>query len=108
MTRSTNQQPRPMAMVGAGPMSSAIWKLGDERSGWQYRFSLFRQTACTGNVSQLFSPSDLIHLVKLAHVLAAVLADDGCLPERQRGQLLRLAGDIDDMLRRFRGVQDRE
>jgi hypothetical protein len=54
---------------------------------------------------QLFSPADLVHLVKLAQVLAAVLADDGCLPEPQRGQLLRLAGDIDDMLRRFSNVE---
>jgi hypothetical protein len=29
--------PKPMMMVGAGPLTSAIWKTGDEHTGWRYR-----------------------------------------------------------------------
>jgi hypothetical protein len=85
-------------MVGAGPLTSAIWKSGDERSGWRYHFNVFRQLATNGHVSQLFHPADLMHFVKLTRVLAAVIADDGCLTVTERTSLLRLVADLDDVL----------
>lgn len=87
---------KPLGMVGAGPLTSMIWKTGDPDAGWRYRFNLFRTTARGGRVSQLFTPADVIHFVKLAHVLAEVLADDGCLSPIERGVLKRLAVDLDD------------
>ncbi len=86
---------KPLSMVGAGPLTSMIWKTGDPDAGWRYRFNLFRTTARGGRVSQLFTPADVIHFVKLAHVLAEVLADDGCLSPIERGVLKRLAVDLD-------------
>lgn len=95
--RSRPRKPKPMAMVGSGPLTSAIWKSGDEQGGWRYRFNLFRQLAGNGHVSQLFQPADLTHLVKLTQVLAAVLADDGCLSARQRQSLRELATQLDEI-----------
>lgn len=93
---TTPIHPKPMGMVGAGPLTSMIWKSGDEDAGWRYRFNLFRTTARGGRVSQLFTPADVIHFVKLAHVLAEVLADDGCLSPIERGVLKRLAAELDE------------
>lgn len=100
--RRRPRKPKPMAMVGAGPLTSAIWKSGDVQGGWRYRFNLFRQLARTGHVSQLFHPADLTHLVKLTQVLAAVLADDGCLAAEQRRFLRQLAAQLDDITRRWK------
>lgn len=99
MTKSQPPMPlslKPMGMVGAGPLTSMIWKTGDPDAGWRYRFNLFRTTSRSGRISQLFTPADVIHFVKLAHVLAAVLADDGCLSPVERGVLKRLAADLDE------------
>ncbi len=40
--------PKPMMLVGAGPLTSAIWKLGNEESGWRYRFNVVRQSVSNG------------------------------------------------------------
>jgi hypothetical protein len=88
--------PKPMAIVGAGPLTSMIWKDGDRHSGWRYRFNAFR-SAAGGRVSQLFRPADVIHFVKLAQVLAAVISDDGCLSQTERGVLKQLADDLDQL-----------
>jgi len=93
---TTSVHPKPMGMVGAGPLTSMIWKTGDQDAGWRYRFNLFRTSARGGRVSQLFTPADVIHFVKLAHVLAKVLADDGCLSPIERGVLKRLAAELDE------------
>ena len=86
-----------MAMVGAGTLASAIWKTGDEASGWRYRFNVFRQLPGNGRVSQLFQPADLRDWVKLTQVLAAVLADDGCLSRKDRRLMRRLAVELDEV-----------
>ena len=95
---TSSMLPKPMAMVGAGRLTSMIWKDGDERAGWRYSFNLFRLAAQGGRVSQLFKPADVIHFVKLAQVLAAVIADDGCLTQIECGVLKRLAKDLDGVL----------
>jgi hypothetical protein len=85
----------PYEMVGAGSLVSAVWKHGDLRSGWAYRFNIFRMRAGHGRVSQFLRPSDIHDLVKLSRVLAAVLADDGCIPLTQRLELRRLAHQLE-------------
>lgn len=87
---------KPYAMVGAGRLVSTLWKTGDQQAGWRYHFNLFRITR-RGQVGQLFSPDDVIDVIKLARVLAATLAEDGCLPTVQRKQLSRLAAMLDDL-----------
>lgn len=92
---------KPMATVGAGHLASMIWKDGDEQAGWRYRFNVFRTSATRGRVSQLFSPRDIVQLVKLAHVLSAVIADDGCVARSERDLLNRLTVELDQLWARI-------
>ncbi len=90
---------KPMGMVGAGPLTALIWKNGHQDSGWRYQFSLFRQLRA-GKVSQLFRPLDLMYFIKLLQVIAAVIADDGCLSPIETGVLRRVEQDLDQLLQR--------
>ncbi len=89
-----------MMLVGAGPLISAIWKLGNEESGWRYRFNVVRQSVSNGCVTDLFQPVDLIHFVRLIQVLAAEIANDGCLAYDERLMLRTLAQRLDEFLGR--------
>jgi len=91
---------QPYCSVGAGCLTSFLWKTGDQSSGWHYRFNLFRLAAKGGRVSQLFRPADLMRFVKLVQVMASVIADDGCLSPVERGVLRRLATELDELLSR--------
>jgi hypothetical protein len=84
-------------MLGAGKLASTVWKTGDEAAGWRYRFSIFRMPSTTGRVSQLLRASDLPSLVKLCQVLAATLAEDGCVPAQDREALRCLASRLDQI-----------
>ena len=97
----TEQAPsrEPYAMVGAGPLVSNIWKTGDVRGGWSYRFNLYRMSGQSGHVSQLLRPADVRELVKLCQVLAFTFADDGCIPTGQCGELSQLAAQLDQITR---------
>ena len=88
-----------MEIVGAGPLLSTIWKLGDEHTGWRYRFNLTRQTSDKSVFTDLFQPLDLVNFIKLIQVLAAVIADDGCLTQADRTTLKNLAAQLDDLLK---------
>ena len=90
---------KPYTMLGAGQLASTIWKDGDERSGWSYRFNVYRMSTHNGHVSQLLRPDDVLDLVKLSQVLAAVLAEDGCIPAAQRRALDELAARLDTITR---------
>jgi len=89
-----------MMLVGAGPLTSAIWKLGNEESGWRYRFNVVRQSAPGGCVTDLFQPMDLIHFIKLIQVLAAEIANDGCLTHDEHLMLRNLAQRLNEFLGR--------
>lgn len=91
---------KPYCSLGAGCLSSFLWKIGDNDSGWRYRFNIYRLAAKSGRVSQLFRPADLMHFVKLVQVMASVIADDGCLSSVERGVLRRLATELDALLTR--------
>ncbi|MEJ7596203.1 MAG: hypothetical protein WKF77_32245 [Planctomycetaceae bacterium] len=90
--------PKPMMLVGAGPLISAIWKLGNEESGWRYRFNVVRQSVSNGCVTDLFQPVDLIHFVRLIQVLAVEIANDGCLTHDERMMLRSLTRQLDEIL----------
>ena len=91
---------KPYTILGAGRLVSTFWKAGDERSGWRYRFNVYRMNSDNGQVSQLFGPTDVKDLVKLSQVLATVLADDGCIPTNQRRALADLAAQLDTITRK--------
>jgi hypothetical protein len=88
----------PYAMLGAGDLTSALFKDGDERSGWRYRFNIFRMGKRNGRVGQWYSPEDVEDLVKLAQILAIALADDGCLEQDVCDDLSCLSACLDEVL----------
>jgi len=88
-----------MERVGAGPLTSSVWKLGGEQSGWRYRFNIVRRTIGQSNLTELFQPDDLIHFIKLIQVLAAVITADGCLTPTERTLLSKLAARLDEFLK---------
>ena len=105
--KSERSQEKPYAMLGAGDLTASLWKSGDERSGWHYYFNIYRTSSRNGHVSQLFSPKDVVDLVKLAQVLAFALSDDGCLDTETRDDLACLSGCLDDVLPRKCDAVDR-
>lgn len=88
----------PYMMLGAGQLCAAVRKEGDEQSGWQYRFNVFRMSKKTGTVEQCFNPGDITDLVKLARVLAYAIADDGCLSRDLQEELRCLSACLDEAL----------
>jgi hypothetical protein len=89
---------RPYAMLGAGRLTSAVWKEGDDDSGWHYRFNIFRMNRPSGRVSQRYRPQDVVDLARLAQVLAFALSDDGCMDSELRDDLSCLAACLDQVL----------
>ena len=86
-SRSSPTSLKPYATMGAGRLAATLWKLGEERSGWRYRFSLFRMSPHSGHVTQRFGPDDIQDIAKLLRLLAFTLADDGCLSASLRSDL---------------------
>ncbi len=86
---------KPYAVVGAGDLAASLWKRGNEADGWSFDLNVFRLDARTGEVDQLLQPTHIVDLVKLARVLAQVIADDGCVSHTLRRRLNDLASQID-------------
>ncbi len=89
---------RLMEVVGAGRLTSEIWKVRDEDSGCQYRFNIVPEFTDARCVFPAFRPADLIPLVKLVQVLAAEMTADGCLSRAEHTSLRRLTADLDAVL----------
>lgn len=87
---------KPHTLLGAGRLTAAVWKSGDEQKGWQYHFNVYHMSGADGCVSQRFSPGDVFDLVCLARLLAFTLAEDGCLKADLRKELASLAAHLDD------------
>ncbi len=62
-----------------------------------FRFNVFSLDATTGTAGQSFTPDDVINLAKLAHVLAAVLVDDGGVEPDLRQRLNALIRDLESV-----------
>jgi hypothetical protein len=90
-------QPKPYLMVGAGRLSAAVWKILSEDGEADYHFNVFSFDAVDGSVAQRFSAQDVVDLAKLAHVLAAVLVDDGGVDCHLRRQLSSLVSDLESV-----------
>jgi hypothetical protein len=84
--------------VGAGRLSAAVWKTPTTPDSTVYRFNIFSLDPRNGTVGQCFSADDVVSLAKLAHVLAAVLVDDGGIDSALRQQLSSLVSDLESVL----------
>lgn len=89
---------KPYTLVGADQLTASVYKTGDELIGFGYRFNITRLNNRTGRVNQWFTPDDLCAMAKLVRVLAAELADDGCMHAALRNQLLHLVSVLDHAL----------
>ena len=95
----TNQRSRkPYTLVGADHLTASVYKTGDELVGFDYRFNIVRLNNRTGRVNQWFAPEDLRGMIKLTRVLAAELADDGCMSPELRTQLFQIAAALEDTI----------
>ena len=94
----TQRSRQPYTLVGAEQITASVYKTGDEFIGFDYRFNIVRLNNRTGRVNQWFTPDDLCAMVKLVRVLAAELADDGCMEDALRNQLFHLAASLDDAI----------
>ena len=92
---------KPYSFVGAGRLTSMLWKTGNARSGCEYRFNIVRGPNLQESFNPLFEPADLSDLVKLVQVMASVIADDGCLHADDRQRLRSLITDLDTLTLRW-------
>lgn len=88
---------KPYAMIGAGPLSSALYKTGDELTGWRYSFNIHRTDFATGSVSNWLHPSDLLNVAKLIQVIGFEILADGCIDSHQRSTLQSLVNKLDEI-----------
>ena len=94
----TDPAHKPYAMLGAGRLTSSLWKHQRPDDEWMYRFNVYHTDHNDGTVSHWLEPRDLLSLLKLVRVLAFELAEDGCLPVGLRQQLNELADIVDAVL----------
>ncbi len=80
-------QAKPYEMIGAGKLSSAVYKTGDQLIGWHYHFNVYRTDFSSGQLSHWLHPEDLRDLLKLIQVIGLELLNDGCLLDAQRKDL---------------------
>ena len=85
-------------MVGAERLTSSVYKTGEDLTGFQYRFNIVCLDSSTGRVTHWLGPDDLEAMVKLTRVLAAELAEDGCLARPLRQRLRIVAAALDETI----------
>ena len=83
-----------MAVVGAGPLTSHVWKVATSDQGYRYEFNVFWVKADDGRVAQRYRPRHVRDLVKLCRVLTSVMLDDGWLSPRLRAELHELEQEL--------------
>ena len=64
---------RPYAVIGSGQLRSQVWK-NETATSTTYQFNIFRQDE-SGQVDHRFGPDHIVQLIKLAQVIAMMLAD---------------------------------
>jgi hypothetical protein len=88
---------KPYCIVGAGGLTSNVWKQARKTGEFRYQFNLFR-TKRSGKVTNRFCPDDVLSLAKFVRVISQVLVDDGCITAEQRGLLVFLGTAMDEVL----------
>ena len=88
---------KPYCIVGAGRLTSSVWKQSRGSDEFRYRFNLFR-TKRSGKVTNRFRPQDVLSLAKFVRVISQVLVDDGCVTAEQRQLLVFLDTAMDEIL----------
>lgn len=89
---------KPHAIVGAGALSSTIWRSQDLSDKDSIHFNVFRINAKTGDVTQRFSVSDIPDLARLVQVLALAISVDDAINSEMGDDLSCLAACLDQVL----------
>lgn len=100
----SNKARTPYAIVGSKQLTSQVYKSGDEWSGFKYRFSIFHFSHRTGSVRNWYGPEDIEAIISLARVLAAELADDGCMDQGLRHRLRTISAALDETIAQINSV----
>ena len=87
----------PYAVIGAGPLVSHLWRIGNQTSGVDYAFNILWMQDESGRVLQKYRPRHVRDLVKLCRVLTSVLLDDGWLNPSTRETLLELDRELAEL-----------
>lgn len=88
---------QPIAVVGAGPLTSHVWRVATSEHDHGYEFNVFCVRTEDGAVLQRFSSCQIRDFVKLCRVLASVILDDGWLSSEQSSELLELERELERM-----------
>jgi len=88
-----------VAVVGSDELISRLYR--DPNAN--YSFDL-RRADTHIEPEPSFNPDDLRSIVKLAQVLAFVIADDGWLRSESSGAILSLSHELDEITRRWDGA----
>lgn len=93
--------PKPYFVAGAERLTSSVYKRNMDRIGIRYQFNVVCLNESTGEVTHWLQPDDLEAIVKLTRVLAAELADDGCMEQPLRRRLRTLAKALDETIQKL-------
>ena len=91
---------RPLAVLGAGDLVSHLTRADDDAGDYQFNVFRFGQRAET---THALRPTDLRDLVKLCQVVAFAIVDDGWIEDEQRGELLDLITELDQITSKWSG-----
>lgn len=89
-----NPKPKAYASVGAGELTSLIWKRLREDGNASYEFNLFRVLPRSKRTTGALNQKHLRSLVRLAYVLTTVILEDGCLSPDEKSKLQDLANQL--------------
>lgn len=100
-----DERPKPYATAGAGELTSLLWKRLKADGNAFYEFNLFRIRAGTKLPTGSLNQKHLRSMVKLVHLLATVMLDDGCLTAAEEFELETLVTALELIVfRNNRGV----
>ena len=91
---SESNSNQPIAVLGAGTLVSHLSRIGGNDASVSYKFNIFRLEE-NAEVTHSLRPSDLPDMLKLCHVLAFAIVDDGWVADGQRIELLDLIAKLE-------------
>lgn len=90
-----NPKPKAYASIGAGELTSLIWKRLSADGTTSYEFNLFRILPRSRRTTGLLKPKHLRSIIKIVYLVATAMLEDRRLSPDDKSDLL----EIDDQLR---------
>jgi hypothetical protein len=96
---------KPVAVLGAGDLTSHLHRGGDPDDPANYRFSVFRLRRDLQATHEL-RPWDLHDMIKLCQILSFAIVDDGWVPKETSESLRGLFDQLDGLTRSWSNADD--